>query len=270
MCRQAVDRHLAAREWVVLRGEPGSGRRTLARAAHAAHSPGARLRVVDPHEAGTRWPAEVAAELVRRDGTLVVTDVDRLGPSDATRLMDLLEPHRWSTVRDRPWVVLTVGARRPDDAVARLVERFPATVDVPPLRHHGEDVPELVTQLLAGLGHTRLSCSPEAMRVLTRCHWPGNVGQLRDVLGRVVARRRSGIVQVRDLPADVFVGVRHLLTPVEALECDAIVGALRQTGGSKTKAARLIGMSRATVYRKVREYGISLPDEAPGLAVPSV
>ncbi len=270
MGRQAVDRHLAAREWLVLRGEPGSGRRTLARAAHEAHSPGARLRVVDPHEAGAGWAVEVAAELVRRDGTLVVTDVDRLGPADAARLMDLLEPHRWSTVRDRPWVVLTVGAERADDAVARLVERFPATVDVPPLRHHGEDVPELVAHLLAGLGHSRLTCSPEAIRVLTRCRWPGNVGQLRDVLGRVVARRRSGVAEVQDLPADVFVGVRRRLTTVEALECDAIVGALRQTGGSKTKAAALVGMSRATIYRKVREYGISLPDDAPGLVVPRV
>jgi transcriptional regulator of acetoin/glycerol metabolism len=101
--------------------------------------------------------------------------------------------------------------------------------------------------------------SPEAMRVLARCRWPGNTAQLRQVVERVLARRRTGVVGVDDLPAEVFVGVRRVLTPVEALECDAIVDALRSTGGSRTKAAAVLGLSRATVYRKVREYGLALP-----------
>ncbi len=259
MCRQTVDRYRAAGEWLVLRGEPGAGRRTLARAAARAHAPTGRLRVLDAADADPTWPRQVADELVHRHGTLIVSDVHRLPAPMVQALMETLEPHRWSTAPDRPWVVVTVGATHLGADVARLVERLPATVDVPPLRHHPEDVPDLVRHLLGRLGHPGLAISAEALRVLGRYRWPGNVGQLEQVLGRVVARRRAGVVGVDDLPPELFSGVRRLLTPVEALECDAIVGALRQSGGNKTKAAALLGLSRATVYRKVREYGISLP-----------
>lgn len=260
ICRQTVDRHRAAGEWVVLRGEPGSGRRTLAAAAARAHAPDGRLRVLDRAELSDRPDAlqVVADELTRRRSTLVLADVDALAPDAVRALMDTLEPHRWSTAPDRPWVVVTVGADRPRPAVTRLVERLPATVDVPPLRQHAEDVAELVGHVLRRLGHERLVVPPDVLAVLQRCRWPGNVTQLESVLARVVARRRSGAVTPEDLPAEVFAGVRRVLTPVEALECDALVGALRQTGGSRAKAAALLGMSRATVYRKVREYGLDL------------
>ena len=58
---------------------------------------------------------------------------------------------------------------------------------------------------------------------------------------------------------EVFATLRRVLTPLEAIECDAIVTALLETGGNKGQAAARLGMSRATIYRKLRGYGISMP-----------
>jgi transcriptional regulator of acetoin/glycerol metabolism len=97
------------------------------------------------------------------------------------------------------------------------------------------------------------------MRVLTHNRWPGNVDQLFAVLRKVVATRRSGVIGLRDLPPECRSSTKRMLTPLEALECDAIVEALLDAGGNKVEAARRLAMSRATIYRKIRDYGISLP-----------
>jgi transcriptional regulator of acetoin/glycerol metabolism len=101
------------------------------------------------------------------------------------------------------------------------------------------------------------------MRVLTHNRWPGNVDQLVEVLRKVVAKRRSGVVLVRDLPPECLLTTKRVLTALEALECDAIVEALQDTGGNKVEAARQLSMSRATIYRKIRDYGISVPAAVP-------
>ena len=106
---------------------------------------------------------------------------------------------------------------------------------------------------------TELSCSPEAMRLLMRNRWPGNVEQLYQVLRKTVARRRAGVLAPDDLPPEVRAITRRVLTPLEAIECDAIVDALLDNNGNKAEAARHLGMSRATIYRKIRGYGISTP-----------
>src|SRR5207245_2683042 len=125
------------------------------------------------------------------------------------------------------------------------------TVAVPPLRRHMEDLPDLVPHLLGRLGRgSGLTASPEVMRVLMHNRWPGNVDQLIGVLRRILTRRRSGVITVQDLPAECWVTGKRLLTPLESLECDAIVEALWDTGGSKVAAARSLSMSRATIYRK--------------------
>jgi len=262
----AVDRHMQAGEWLVLEGEPGSGRETVARATHHARMPTARLRVMPAEGAHREWAAEVAEELEVGGGTLILTDVDRLPPELLTELADVLEPHRESGHEDRHYVVATVARMQPEPGreLARLLSCFPRTVTVPPLRHHVEDVADLVPHLLARLGHgSTVTCSPEAMRVLTHNRWPGNVDQLVAVLRKVMATRRSGAIGVRDLPPECLATTRRMLTPLESLECDAIVQALLDSGGNKVEAARSLAMSRATIYRKIREFGISVPAADP-------
>jgi transcriptional regulator of acetoin/glycerol metabolism len=259
-CGQAVDRHFQAREWLILQGEPGVGKGTLARATHRNRTPAGHMRVLDADTYGPQWISDVSGEL-EHAGTLVIAHLDRLPAAGVTALADVLEPYREATDIDRPWVVATVahdaGRRGPD--LAGLLTCFPRTVEVPPLRHHVEDLAELVPHLLARLTHGALTCSPEAMHVLMRNRWPGNVEQLHQVLRKVVAKRRSGVVEARDLPPECRVTTRRVLTPLEAIECDAIIEALLDTDGNKVEAARLLGSSRATIYRKIREYGISMP-----------
>ena len=261
-CCQAIDRHFHSREWTVLQGEPGTGKTTIARATHQLRTPAAHLRILDADDYGSGWVADVAEELETGCGTLVLAHLDRLSDEGRQELADALEPYRESTESDRAWLVATVGPDglgRPDDPVD-LLEFFPRTVVVPPLRHHVEDVAELVPHFIARLTRgTELSCSPEALRLLMRNRWPGNIEQLYQVLRKTVARRRAGVLAPDDLPPEVRAITRRVLTPLEAIECDAIVDALLDSGGSKAEAARMLGMSRATIYRKIRGYGISTP-----------
>jgi transcriptional regulator of acetoin/glycerol metabolism len=264
-CCLAVDRHMQAGEWLVLEGEPGSGRETVARGAHQARMPAGHLRVLPAEDAGALWATEVAQELAAGAGTVILTDVDRLPAERLSELTDVLEPWRESTDGDRPWVVATVApmAHDCDPALTSLVGCFPRTVDVPPLRRHIEDLAELVPLFLSRLGRgASLRCPPEVMRVLMHNRWPGNADQLLSVLRRIVAKRRAGVIELRDLPADCWTTGKRLLTPLESLECDAIVEALIDTAGNKVEAARRLSMSRATIYRKIRDYGIGLPSAA--------
>jgi transcriptional regulator of acetoin/glycerol metabolism len=268
-CVGAVTRQARHREWLNLAAEPGSGRRTLLRAVHGAEMPATHLRLLDAADYDARWLAELIDELEEGGaGTIVLADVDAL-PADALQVLaEVLEPHRESTGADRPWLVATTGGERVSPELTALLTAFPRTVRVPPLRHHIEDVPELVRVFVARLTHgSDLTVSPRAMRVLMRYRWPGNVAQLHTVVRRIVAQRRAGVIDVEDLPAEIATTTRRVLTPLEAIECEAIIDALEAAGGDKAAAAGRLGVSRATVYRKVRDYGIAVP--RPG-TVPAV
>jgi sigma-54 dependent transcriptional regulator, acetoin dehydrogenase operon transcriptional activator AcoR len=109
---------------------------------------------------------------------------------------------------------------------------------------------------LAKLNHGgQLACSPGAMRLMQRSSWPGNTGQLWQVLRRIARHKRSGTIHPGDLPPGCWT-VSRRLHPPEAMERDAIVQAQLDYHGNKLKTAESLGMSRATIYRKVHRYGI--------------
>ena len=165
-------------------------------------------------------------------------------------------------------MAVTLNRKNANADLTKLLRFFPATVELPPLRHHIEDLQELVPFFLARLSqHGRVACSPEAMQLLLRSSWPGNAGQLWQVLKRVVQRRRAGSIQPTDLPPECWTVSRRLLSPLESMERDAIVQSLLDCDGNKVKAAESLGMSRATIYRKIHEYGIVTP--GPTAASPS-
>jgi transcriptional regulator of acetoin/glycerol metabolism len=143
-----------------------------------------------------------------------------------------------------------------DDLAGQLLRYFPRTVVVPPRRHHLEDVPALVRHLLDRSGVSDLAFSAAAMSQLMRLPWAGNITHLRTVLTNVSRRRRSGTVELEELPAECRATTRRQLTRMESLERDAVVDALAAHDGDKAAAAAALGMSRATIYRKVRDYGI--------------
>ena len=151
------------------------------------------------------------------------------------------------------------GLGRPDDPVD-LLEFFPRTVVVPPLRHHVEDVAELVPHFIARLTRgAELSCSPEAMRLLMRNRWPGNIEQLYQVLRKTVARRRAGVLAPDDLPPEC--GRSPAACSRRWRRSSATRSSTRcwTTTATRPRRPATSGMSRATIYRKIRGYGISTP-----------
>lgn len=262
-CCQEVQAHLRSGGWLVLEGEAGVGKLTVAQGAHLAITPGAHLRVLDADDCADRssWLGAVSDELARNTGTLVLRHVDRLPTRVLRALTELLEETRRSSDHPRSWVVATRSSDAPSsDELADLIGCFPSSVQVPPLRHHIEDLPELVGLFIARLTRgAQLTCSPEAMRLLMRNQWPGNVEQLRGMLLKVVAHRRTGVITLADLPADAMATARRVLSPLEAIERDAVVETLINTAGNCAQAAHHLGMSRATIYRKIRYYGINVP-----------
>ena len=147
------------------------------------------------------------------------------------------------------------GAARAD--LTSLLRLFPGTVVVPPLRHHSEDLRDLVPFFLGKLSQQgRVTCSPAATQLLLRHAWPGNATQLWTVLKQVVRRRRVGQIMPEDLPPECWTVSRRMLSPLESIERDAIVQSLLDHSGNKIRAARALGMSRATIYRRIHEYGI--------------
>jgi sigma-54 dependent transcriptional regulator, acetoin dehydrogenase operon transcriptional activator AcoR len=247
-------------EWIVVEGEPGVGKLALVKAVHQRRNPATRLTVLDAAEAGERgWLASARREL---DGgsALVIRRVDQLRPDHLHALSAALQAVR-SASRARPlWVAVTLNQRHDGDELAELLRFFPSTVELPPLRHHVEDVHALVPFFLAKLvPDGRLVCSPEAMQLLVRSSWPGNMEQLWQVLRRIVQHRRTGSILPSDLPPECRTVSPRLLSPLESMERDAIVRSLLDWDGNKIKAAASLGISRATIYRKIHEYGIVTP-----------
>jgi transcriptional regulator of acetoin/glycerol metabolism len=131
------------------------------------------------------------------------------------------------------------------------------TLRLPSLHEHPDDIPLIVRRLVATHARGRdVRLAGDTIRELSRANWPGNVRQLEEVVRSLVASR-VGEITVSDLPADVRSrSVRKALSPIDQLECDAIIGALHDAAGNKVAAAKLIGLSRSTIYRKIRAYGI--------------
>jgi sigma-54 dependent transcriptional regulator, acetoin dehydrogenase operon transcriptional activator AcoR len=248
-------------DWLALEGEPGVGKLAVVRAVHQRRNPAGRCHILDAADAANQnWQVPVRRELLDGSGCLVIRHVDRLGPKRLHALSAALQETRAAGRQDSLWVAVTLthGPARGD--LAEVLRYFPSTVELPPLRHHIEDLHDLVPFLLARLNnHPRLTCSPEAMQILLRSSWPGNTEQLWQVLKRVVQHRRTGTIRAADLPPECWTVSRRLLSPLESMERDAIVQSLLDSGGNKGKAAVSLGMSRATIYRKIHEYGIVTP-----------
>jgi transcriptional regulator of acetoin/glycerol metabolism len=260
-CGHDLDDAHGRREWAALEGEPGSGKLTLAKGMHQRHHPTGRMLTLD---AGTASGADWCDALLREHlevpiRTLVLRHAERLTAPAANGLVRVLRELRERD--DAPWVVVTLAPdTETNPALAELLKFFPRTVPVPPLRHHVEDLTEFVPLFLSKLGYGgRLTCSSAALHLLMRAEWPGNTAQLYQVLRKVAQRRRAGTIRPGDLPAEFHAVARRPLNRFESIERDAIVRCLEDADGNKARAAKLLGISRATIYRKIHEYGIVPP-----------
>jgi two-component system response regulator HydG len=136
------------------------------------------------------------------------------------------------------------------------------TLRIPPLRERRQDIPLLVAHFLERLGGdagVEKTISGEALTVLLNYDWPGNIRELENCLERSCALSSSNEIQVRDLPAQVSSVPAELtasggIVPIAELERQTILNALAQVNGDKMLAARLLGIGKTTLYRKLKEY----------------
>ncbi len=136
-------------------------------------------------------------------------------------------------------------------------------IKLPPLRERKSDIPLLVNAFLEKFsepnGRVR-TIAEDAMARLIAYDWPGNVRELENAIERAVALGSGPVLQVGDLPSNLHYGARDRLpktdqlVPLEELERRAILRALQESSGDKLAAARLLGIGKTTLYRKVKQY----------------
>jgi DNA-binding NtrC family response regulator len=131
-------------------------------------------------------------------------------------------------------------------------------IHIPPLRERRDDIPPLVHHFLAACNYRYRDIAPEIMKFLSSYAWPGNIRELRYLIERAVLLARGNELTVQHftglwdrLPADRAVSPGT----IDALESDAIRNALKQCGGNVVKAAKVLGMSQATLYRRLKSMG---------------
>ncbi|MBP2365278.1 sigma-54-dependent Fis family transcriptional regulator [Pseudonocardia parietis] len=243
---------------VLVLGEPGSGRRRmLSDVDRLLHGPG-NVVPVGPEQVAAA-PGAVADRIRSPEPgrLLVLSDVDRLPDGAVETLAAALGAAR------SPDAPLRIAATASYDAVrgpeyGALLDRFRWSATVPPLRNRSADLPALAGAVLAELAPQReIRLSPAALRMLARHTWPGNVTELADALGAALRRRPVGIIEPADLPESCQSAPRSSLRAVDRVERNAIVGALRDAGGNRVAAATALGLARSTLYRKIRQYGIT-------------
>jgi len=136
-------------------------------------------------------------------------------------------------------------------------------IHLPPLRERREDIPPLVEYFLqkSGLGKVKYRVSEEAMQCLVNYSWPGNVRELRNVIERSVILSENDLITTRVLPYELTgqqadaAATENRLT-LRELEKIHIRRMLETCRGNRSQAAQSLGISRKTLYRKLKDYGL--------------
>lgn len=139
-------------------------------------------------------------------------------------------------------------------------------IKVPPLRERKDDIPLLTIEFAKEFNEREgkeINISNEVIRVFQKYHWPGNVRQLRNVIERSIVMTKGNSLDLIDLPEEFHIldcnegktvesnGVKT----IKELEKDAIIEALRKCRGNKSKASKILGISRKAFYKRLKEFG---------------
>ena len=134
-------------------------------------------------------------------------------------------------------------------------------IEIPPLRARAEDLESLSTALLEQMGFAHLKILPSTITALSRHGWPGNVRELRNVLLRAAHNITGRTIPPESLPSELAetneVDGPQKSGSIKDNEQDLIREALKRTRGKIAQAANQLGIHRATLYRKMRRYGIT-------------
>ncbi len=258
---------LALQQTAVVMGEPGTGRLSLVLESFRERWPQGRDVAIDSGQLSARDRIRVPRQHSGDTPTLVVLRGLEHLPAEAIGVVnafftDLASRARSSSATDSAapcLVAATLGTEVADELpFHRILDHFEHSVTVPALRHRTTILPTLVSSILADLApgrRVRLHAATE--RVLLSYSWPGNLTQLREVLKYALERRPVGEIQVDDLPGFCRSSSTRRLTTIEVAERDAIIVALEEHDGNRVRAAAALGLSRSSLYRKLKAYAVT-------------
>jgi transcriptional regulator of acetoin/glycerol metabolism len=240
-----------SRQHTLLVGESGAGKRTCAQRLSAV-ARGVLEPAVDLSEVIRRFPSSWGAEIAERAANsaapLVLTHLDKAGEPALAALCSWMDG-----LGDEAWIIGTfaIDARRPA-APASLAARFPHVLEVPPLRDRPEDIPDLVEILAGTSGSAGLRVDDAVKRTLSSFDWPGNIRQLERIVNAAGRAGDGTRIRLGDLPLQFRTPRRkRVLSRLEQAERDAVIAALQAANGNKKAAAADLGISRATLYRRL-------------------
>jgi DNA-binding NtrC family response regulator len=275
---------------ILIQGESGTGKELVARALHRHSQRAERPLVVVNcaalpeqlleselfgHEKGSFTGAGAAkAGLIEisDEATLFIDEIGEMPAAMQAKLLRVLEDgsmRRVGSLRERRVNVRVITATNRDLADEVRANRFredlyyrinTMTIDLPPLRERHGDIRLIIDRFL-GPGW---EISPEAMQKLERYRWPGNVRQLINVIERAKILADDQLIVESDLPPELNAPTVDSSLPVPAagdvsddlqsLQKSKIVEVLARVGGNKTRAARLLGITRRSLYRLLERY----------------
>lgn len=275
---------------VLIRGESGSGKELVARALHKA-SPRADRPLLSVncaaipadlmesqlfgHKKGSFTSADsdhIGLFEQADSGTLFLDEVGELTLEGQAKLLRILEGHPFLPVGGTKEIevdvrVIAATNRELRDSVADrrfredLYYRLSVfELDVPPLRERGNDIELLIHHFLEHFsrhhGRPGLQLSGAALQKLLSYQWPGNIRQLRNVIDSAVVMAEGDAIEVEDMGLRDTGGGELESLRIDHWEHKLIQEALSRTRGNVPEAAKLVGLGRATLYRKIEEYGI--------------
>ncbi|MEV0063383.1 helix-turn-helix domain-containing protein [Nocardia sp. NPDC050718] len=245
---EAADRTL---RWPLLVvGEAGAGRTTEARTASGPDA--IALDATEIVLMGEQsWATRMELALTCRGPAVIVENIQLLSePLTALLAQRLRETERHVALTSTPGDHL-------DDIHAALPAVCNDRRELLPLRRRRHEIPALAQHLLTAVsGHTRTRFTAETLRVLAAQPWRGNIAELRRVVELAANARSAGDIIPSDLPASHRGGPAPS-SPFHEAERDVIVAAIEAAGGNKQQAARALGVSRSTLYNRIRALRIA-------------
>lgn len=278
---------------VLIQGETGAGKELVARAIHDAshrkdqpfipvNCAGLTDSLITSQLFGHRKGAFTGAIADQQGvfeaadgGTLFLDEIGDIPASVQTSLLRVLEERAITRVGEtklRKIDVRVIAATHRNLTEEVEAGRFRtdllfrirvARIFLPPLRERTDDIPLLVQNTLrhsqALLGHSVTAISSEALKLLYRYSWPGNVREFNNAIESAVISAKSPIIQPHDLPPEILHGpadTKETLSSQPLDEKSHLLAVLEKTGGNRQAAARLLGVSRSTLYRRLERYNI--------------
>ena len=212
-------------------------------------------------------------------GTVFLDEIGDISPVVQVKLLRVLQEHEFERVgsTETVHVDVRVVAATHRDLKARMAEGlfrddlyyrlYVVPIELPSLRERKEDLPLLANHFIEKFrNQTHKSIRellPDAMNLIMDYDWPGNVRELENAIEHAFVKCHGEAIRISDLPLGLVREVRGDLSLLQEesplSEKEQMLSVLERTGWNRSRAARLLGMHRTTIWRKIKEYGIEVP-----------